>query len=318
MGMGVTGVIRHPIQAVCVAAFVLGGPISIYEPWLGVVAGAIGIVIACGIAVYFGRSHSVKPAAITLMMVVFFLLGSAGSVAVGRLTPAVLAGHSGQPVSRYLAPAFAFWTALFPVSLACWNKGRMGRLAAVAVSAIILMLTFGTWNWQWRLSREWASISQRYDAIASGFLMGVSDQEYMSPITQDEEFRSRMVDYMRQQHLSVFAEPRARWMDKNIETIAPAEKRTTCLATIKPVPLGGNPPAFRVTGTLTIDDRPPRRLVDILMTDEAGMVKGLARTLPAQSEYSPATEFLGYTRGISSQTFRLFVLFRNRLFDCQL
>ncbi len=250
------------------------------------------------------------------MMVVFFLLGSAVSLAVGRITPEALAGHSGLPVSRYLAPTFVFWAALFPVSLNCWNAGRIGRTAAVAVSAIILMLTFGTWNWQWRLSREWASISQGYDAIASGFLVGVSDQEYMSQILLDEQLRGQMIDYMREQHLSVFAEPRARWMDRRIDTIAPVEKHTSCRAKISPVRLGGTPPAFRVTGTLTIDGRSPRRLLDILMTDDTGMVKGLARTLPAQSEYSPAADYFGYAMGTSAENLYLFVLFRERLCEC--
>jgi hypothetical protein len=316
MGMGVAGAGRHPIQAAGVAAFVLGGPISIYAPLLGVAAGAIGIASATGIAIYYMRTRSAKPAAIPLMMVVFFLLGSASSVAVGRITPDALAGHSGQPVSRYLAPTFVFWAALFPISLDCWNTGRFGRLIAAAVSVIVLILTFGTWNWQWRMPREWASVSQGYDAIASGFLAGVSDQEYMSRIISDKEFRSRMVDYMREQHLSVFAEQRAHWMDQNIKAIAPIEKQATCHASIKPVRLASNQLAFRIVGTLMIDSRAPRNLLDILMTDTTGIVKGLARTLPAQSEYSPAADFFGYARGIPLQNLRLFVLFHDKLFDC--
>jgi hypothetical protein len=192
----------------------------------------------------------------------------------------------------------------------------MGRLAAMAVSAVILILTFGTWNLQWRMSRAWAQVSQSYDAIASGFLAGVSDQEYMSPIIRDEQYRSRMVDYMREQHLSVFAEPRARWMDRSIGSIAPIEKGTRCRATTSPVRLGGDSADFRVTGTLTVDGRAPRGRLDILMTDDAGMVNGLARTLPAQSEGSGAEEFFGYARAISSQGLRLFVLDRDRLLAC--
>ena len=316
MGMGLAGVIRHPIQAVAVTAFVLGGPISIYAPWLGIVAGGIGIISTAGIAVYFARTRSTTLTSIPLMMVVTFLLGSAVSLAVGRITPEALAGHSGLPVSRYLAPTFVFWAALFPVSLNCWNAGRIGRMVAVAVSAIILILTFGTWNWQWRLSREWASISQRYDAIASGFLVGVSDQEYMSQIILDEQLRSQIVDYMREQHLSVFAESRAHWVDQKLKTIAPIEQVTSCRTKITPLRLTGHPLAFRITGTLTIDCRRPSRLLDILMTDENGMVKGLARTLPAQSEYSPAADFLGYARGAAAEKLHLFVLFRDRLCAC--
>lgn len=86
MGMGVGGVMRHPLQAFCVIAFVLGGPISLYSPWLGVVAGGIGMAMALGAAVFSVRTRNRQPAASALLLVVFFLLGSAVSIAVGRIT----------------------------------------------------------------------------------------------------------------------------------------------------------------------------------------------------------------------------------------
>jgi len=316
MGMGVGGVVRHPLQAFCVIAFVLGGPISLYSPWLGVMAGAIGMAMALGAAILSVRTRSRQPAASALVLVVFFLLGSAVSIAAGRITPGALAGHTGQPVSRYMSPVFMFWAALFPVSLFCWNYGRIARLTALAVAATILVLTFGTWNWQWMLPRAWASVSQSYDAIASGFLVDVRDRESMSRIIPDQEYLARMVDYMRQQDLSVFAEARAHWPGRNIDSIAPIAQGANCRATIDPVSLGGNPPAFRVTGTLTLDGRSPRGVLDILITDDAGMVQGLARTLPAESESLAAVKFFGYARGASPRNLRLFALVRNRPMAC--
>jgi hypothetical protein len=317
MGMGIAGFIHHPIQAFAVVALLLGGPLSFYSRALAIVSGGIGMVVAGGLAIHFWRTRSAKPAAIALTMAAGFLIGSAVALAIGRVSTDVLVGPGIPPLpSRYAAPTLAFWAVLFPVSLTCWSTGYLGRLAAMGVSVIVLALTLGTWSWQWRLSREWAMLSERYDAIGSGFLAAVSDQDYMSPIIADEQYRGRMVDYMRQRHLSVFAEPRGRWMDRDIKTIGPTDKQSNCRATVAAVPLGGDPPSFRVRGTLTLDDsigaRPPRRRLDILMTDNIGTVKGLARTLPIQSENAPAEEFWGYARGISPRELRLFVFLPGR------
>ncbi|MEI9976573.1 MAG: hypothetical protein WDO73_33665 [Ignavibacteriota bacterium] len=139
---------------------------------------------------------------------------------------------------------------------------------------MILILTAGTWTWQWRMSREWAIYSESYDAIASGFLAGVSDPQYMSQIVADEGLRDRLIDYMRQQNLSVFAEPRARWMEHNVNDIAPLDDGTACSATVQTAEVSASdPPPLRVTGTLLEDARSHRHL-DILMVDDTGTVRG--------------------------------------------
>ena len=45
MGMGI-GAIHRPMQALRIIALVLGGPVTLYSRWLGVAAGAAGILIA--------------------------------------------------------------------------------------------------------------------------------------------------------------------------------------------------------------------------------------------------------------------------------
>lgn len=202
--------------------------------------------------------------------------------------------------SRYLAPTFVFWAALFAVALTCWRSAWTARLGAAGISLAVVLLSFGVWNWQWRMPHDWAAVSQGFDAIASGFFMPVSDQEFMSRIFAPEERRTRLAGYMRQQSLSVFAEPRANWLGQDAAAIRMA------------APLGGNPPVFRIAGKLTLDGRSPARLLDLLMTDDRGIVIGLARTLPAQSEGAAATEFFGYARGWSRAA-RLVVLAGGRV-----
>ncbi len=318
IGMGIGGILHHPWQAFTVAGLVLGGPLSLYSRPLGMVVGCAGVLLAAGMLLQSLRHLSTLPAIFGLTMVACFMLGSAAAIAFGRLSPEWLATYSGQPLpSRYLAPTFVFWAALFAVSLTCWTAGAPGRIGTVATSLVVLVLTFGTWNWQWRLPREWATVSQGFDAIASGFFIPVSDQEFMSRIFEPEDLRTRLAGYMRQERLSVFAEPRARWLGTNIAAIAPARPSGVCHAVIRvaapmAAPLNGRPPAYRIIGKLTVDGRSPGQWLDILMTDENGTVTGLARTLPAQSEGAAATEFFGYARNWSPAT-RIEVLAGGRI-----
>lgn len=255
-----------------------------------------------------------RPAAFSLMMVVLFMSASAAAIAFGRISPEQLASNGGQPLpSRYLVPTFVFWAALFAVALTFWRSAWTARLGAAGVSLAVVLLSFGVWNWQWRMPHDWAAVSQGFDAIASGFFMPVSDQEFMSRIFAPEERRTRLAGYMRQQRLSVFAEPRANWLGQDAAAIAPARPDGDCHAAIRmAAPLGGNPPVFRIAGKLTLDGRSPVRLLDLLMTDDRGIVIGLARTLPVQSEGAAATEFFGYARGWSRAA-RLVVLAGGRV-----
>jgi hypothetical protein len=295
IGMGMTGILHHPWQAFTITGLVLGGPLSLYSRQLGMVAGCLGMVLATVILAHVRR----RTAALSLSLVALFMWGSAAAIAFGRLSPEWLATYNGQPLpSRYMAPTFVFWAAMFAAALACWNAGRIARIAAVGVSLAVLVLTFGTWNWQWRMPHEWATVSQGFDAIASGFFLPVSDQEYMSRIFPEEGLRTRLVAYMRQQRLSVFAEPRADWLGKDIAALAPARSNYAFRVTIREdKALGGSPVVYRIVGSLTLDGQAPLRRLDVLMTDERGTVIGLARTLPAQSESAAATDFFGYARG---------------------
>lgn len=318
MGMGLAGIIRHPLGAAGTAAFVLGGPIGLYAPWAAVCVGAAGLLAAGSIAVHMIRKRAAEPAELAFMMVLVFLLGSDAGLVAGRLGPEVLSGGTGQPVSRYMGPVFTFWAVLFALALSSRRAGRTARLRLAAVSLVVFILTFGMWNLEWRMSRAWAAVSESYDAMGSGFLMGVSDQEFMSQIITIEPYRNRMIAYMRAQHLSVFAEPRASWLDQNVRTIALPARRISCRAAISRVPLGGDPPAYRVTGTLMLDGYSSSRPIDLLFTDDKGIVKGLARTLPAGSKGATAVEILGYTRSAASGNARLFALPGGRLCGCRL
>ena len=317
MGMGALGIIRHPISALSIVALILGGSVSLYSRPIGIVAGSVGLVTACGVLIHVRRNRGASLAETSLAMVCCFLLASALSIAVGRISPEWLAGTSGQPLpSRYLAPTFVFWAALFPLLLSYWHSGRSGRIGGAAASVIVLMLTFGTWNWQWRMPAEWAGIFQSFDAIGSGFVVAVSDQAFMSRLFPVEDLRERLVNYMREQHLSIFAEPRSTWMGRNMGSIALRSNERKCFATMPPaISLDGTSSTLRVFGTLTVDEKPVDERLDVLITDSQGTVIGLARTIPAQRGGNRATDFFGYARNAERNalsTLRLIIVFADK------
>ncbi len=313
MGMGAGGALRHPLQALWVTCLVLGGPISLYSHWLGVACGAIGTVAALGLSVHFVRVRCLTPARLGLLLIVAFVLASAASVALGRISPEWLNSRGSNPPlpSRYLVPPFIFWAALLPICLACPSAGRFTRLAAACVLAIVLGLTVGAWKWQWWMPRAWAISSQDYDAIGSGFIMSVSDQERMGRIFPDEELRTSLVAYMRQEHLSVFAEARSRWPGKALAAVAaPGSSHNCAGSAADTAPVPGQPSAYRAGGTLTVDGERPSRALDVVFADDAGVIVGLGRTLPAKSELEREAEFFGYSRG-NPAGLQVFVILEN-------
>jgi hypothetical protein len=195
------------------------------------------------------------------------MAAAAVTLVIGRYSPDWLAAMAGRQVipGRYLVIAALFWGALFLLAM------NAGRIAALAVSVVVFSMTFGTWSWQWRVSREWAGHFERFDAIASGFLVGVSDPEMMALVFPDPAVRDRVVDYMRRRRLGVFHEARATWLghttNKNCYTI-------------------GRQSANRISGYL------PTRERYLAVTDAIGTIVGLARTIPAEE----GVPYLGYAR----------------------
>lgn len=284
LGMGITGTIFHPWMT----ALVLGGPITLYSLRLGTVAGAIGLAVLAW--VLFAARRDAFP----LKMAACFLAASAASLVAGRISPEWLASlHGAQPLpSRYLLPVLVFWACLLALVMS-----HRHWLPRIAVGVIVVILAFGTWPWQWRVSREWAAAFQKFDAIASGFLVDVSDPELMSLLLNDGPLRDRMVEYMRREHLAVFAEPRADWIGKPLPIAAHASRAQASTFV--------TPNGLRVSGTVEAN---ARRAQDVLISDDHGTVIGLARTLAAESEGHRFTSLLGYARTTSPGNLRFYLL----------
>lgn len=284
MGMGVAGAILHPSMT----ALVLGGPITLYSLRLGTVAGAIGLAVL--VWVLFAGKRETFP----LKMAACFLTACAASLVVGRISPEWLASlHGAQPLpSRYMLPVLIFWGCLLALVMA-----QRQVLPRIVVGMIVLILAFGTWPWQWRVSREWAAAFQKFDAIASGFLVNVDDPELMSLLVTEAPLRDRTAEYMRREHLAIFAESRAAWIGKPLPAGAHSQAVEVSTVAIQN--------GLRISGTLQASTRRP---LDVLIADDHGMVIGLARTLAAESEGHRATSFLGYARTPSPDILRYYLL----------
>jgi len=317
MGMGI-GAIHRPLQALRIMALVLGGPVTLYSRSLGVAAGAAGILIAAAVLFRIARDPPLRaaPGAVSLTMIAWFMIASAASVMAGRISPEWLAQTIYPLPSRYLYPTQVFWAVLFPLSCLYLPRSLPGRITALAVALIALNLAFGTWNWQWYLPRDWAIVNEHLDAVASGFILGVSDPPILDNVYPVPVLRDNVVDYMRRQNLSVFHEPRSRWMGRNVMSIAPPDEHNTCRTAIREVvPLGsGN--AFRVTGNLVVNGLTPRRRLDVLIVDSTGVVRGLARTLPIFSERAPAADFFGYVAGVFPHQIHISALSSGTIVPC--
>jgi hypothetical protein len=312
LGMGISAPLHHPLQFLRMLSLVLGGPITLHSLRLGTVAGAAGLVATGylattyftarkGFAVKedFGASSGVRTMrrseGLPFLTACLLLVCIAASMVVGRISPAFIAElHGAQPLpSRYLIPMMVFWGCLFALVLARYKAAGPPRnwLATGCVGAVVLVMTFGTWSWQWRLSREWAIYFQKFDAIGSGFLAGVSDPELMSLLFTDGPRRDELVDYMRREHLAVFAEPRARWIGVQAQEIVKAGNSNHCRAKVARIAVVNG---FRITGEIDTGGWRTSRQTDVVIANNAGMIVGLGRTLPAESEFLPETEFLGY------------------------
>jgi hypothetical protein len=281
LGMGISGALRHPLEMLRMTSLVLGGPVTLYSLRLGTVAGALGLAALAYLLAVSNRL------AFPLLMAACLLAAIAASLVLGRISPEWLAGlHGAQPLpGRYLVPSMIFWGCLLALTLALDHRPWV---ITVAVSSVVLATTFGTWSWQWRVSREWAVHFQRFDAIGSAFLVDVSDPAFTSLLLTDAPLRDSLVDYMRARRLAMFAEPRARWIGRPVPLAAAA-----CPASLSATPVGNG---LRLTGRLDLGSRRTASQLDVLVANPSGDVVGLGRTLPAESEYLPNTEFLAYTR----------------------
>ncbi|HYL77900.1 MAG TPA: hypothetical protein VEU96_27050 [Bryobacteraceae bacterium] len=314
-GMGVASMIRHPIDAIRMLGLYLAGPLDFLSmPW-GTAAAIVALVALAYLAfIAWRQEHPWIPALLAIML---FILLTAASVVAGRLSPQWLGGlHGSFPLpSRYFTPIYLFWacTALL-VLYTCWLiRPRPLFLSFFAV--LFLLFLFGRIRPQLIQAEDWADFFRATDALGSAIILEVPDEQLLSALWPTPAERNERIAFMRENKLSVFAEPRAAWPGKRISDLFRIAPENRCIGGIevaRPINSQGFR-SWRLEGWAW-DNQTDRSPADILLADDQGRVVGLGRGelrhgyypgLPLKTAAPPSTpahathrhsEWLGYAR----------------------
>jgi hypothetical protein len=289
-GMGAPGMLRRPFQAFLIASLVLGGPLSDVHQWLGELVGASGFVIAVWFSITTAR-RKLPVEHLALTAVCWYVMAA---VAMGRITPEWLAarGSQGPLPGRYFTGPFLFWSSAFILSL---YHAAKARLLFAGTALAVAGLTIGTLSWQLWESVNWQTYYRRIDAAASGFFVGASDPQYMAEMFPDQRLLDHWAPYLKDQHLSVFADRRAAWLGDNIHRLFPPNSAETCRGRVdESAPAGVS--ALRLLGYVAGPGLSLNRKTDILFADASGKIVGLGRSLATQDARG-GEKFLGYAPG---------------------
>ena len=295
-GMTVIGLARHPLSGILIAAMILGGPLSVFNSWLGQAAGLFGMaVVVYLIASLFCRVSTVSRERVMLTSLACLFVEVAFSIVIGRVSPEFVAALKGlAPVSgRYFTFCFLFWAALLPAILAIQPKSFVRPYAQAATMVVVVGLTAGTAFWQLKEDLDWVAFTRQLEAAASSFYVGADDPENTAIIFPDQQSLDHWIPYLREHHLADFANSKAAWIGQPVSLLIPSKKVESCQASLdKPLENG------RVTGKIA------RSLVsryggtDIVFSGRDGRVVGMGRTFFRTHEPLPEFEyfFLGYVQ----------------------
>lgn len=277
-GMGVGGMIRHPVDAVRMLGVYLAGPLDFLSmPW-GSAAAILALIAIVYLAVIALQVQ--QPWIPALLAIMLFILLTAASVVAGRLSPGWLAGLRGTfPLpSRYFTPIYIFWTCTAILALyTCWLV-RQRPLFLSFFAVIFFALLFGRIRPQLVQAEDWADFFRATDALGSAMLLEVPDEQLLMALWPTPAERNERITFMRQNKLSVFAEPRATWPGKRISDLFRIAPESRCIGGIEvatPIASQGFR-SWRLEGWAW-DDQSGRSPADILLTDDQGRIVGLGR-----------------------------------------
>jgi hypothetical protein len=274
IGMGVGGILQHPINALLLVGLIVGSPFRLTIE-ADVLVGMMALFLSGYIFIkaLFLPMHERKWFSGLFALILFLFLSSLTLVA-GRLTQKDL--HS--PLIDLLPGSYFTMICLFWVSIALLvlstSQGRRFRaLLLVSMAALFVWLMFTSVIRQLIEAEDWADFFVGSDAVGSALLLDVPDEQMLSVLWPSETEREERTMFMRQRHLAMFHEPRAEWPGKRISDLFPSLPGRCVGAIEKTVGLDG---WWRVEGwAWDIDTSSPPD--DVLFTDASGRVIGLAR-----------------------------------------
>ena len=294
IGMGVSGMLSHPLQAAVIASMFLGGPVSLASLLGGQVSGLLGILTSLYLLWRcFVRGRQARPEFIILAITISWLVCISFSIPFARMQPNWIASfHGSAPLpSRYFTPSFLFWCCLTAALLSICATRIASAICLLAIGSVL----FCTLTRESAYLNDWLTFCQRLDATASGFMIGAEDQEYMARSYPDQNLLNHWIPYARQHRLSIFAEPRAAWINGNAANIVKTKDTVICQLTMDHPSKAG--PAIKLTGKVEGAFQVLARQEDLLFANSAGTVIGLGRTFIDTHDHGDRRKLIGYAKG---------------------
>jgi hypothetical protein len=314
LGLGLFGMLRHPVDAAMLVGFLLGAALNSISLRLGI---AVTVLALAGVA-YMGahalRDRSTQQSWLSVLTaIIAFLFLSAASVVAGRLTPQWLVDNTAVP-SRYYTLIDVFWAASAIVILYVLTHKSRSLVLAGFYSALYLCLMFLHPRVQKSAAEDWSDFMRGTDAVGAALIMNAQDENLLSVLWPLKPQRDDIVAFLRQEHLAFFAEPRAVWPGRRVSELFPPAGPDRCIGGIErtlPPMESGAASSWRLEGWAW-DTSTNRGLDYLLIADPAGKVVGLARggfrhryfpgfftdipVVPVHHMRFPASEWLGYVR----------------------
>jgi hypothetical protein len=314
IGMGLSGTMRHPLDATLLLGLLLGGVLNPFSLPLGIGASLFAIAGA----VYLGwrtlrEPSAARPWPSALVAILIFVLMSVAAAVPGRMSPLWLSQNTPVP-SRLFTMVQLFWAVLAILILYATSRKPGVRLLIVPYGALYLSLMFLNPQRQISAALDWPEFFRGVDAVGGALVAGIPDKQFLSILWPVDAERDTIVSFLREKRLSVFAESRARWLGRRISELFPTAAPDHCIGGVErlhPIQTSPAETSWRVEGWAW--NASANRVFDyLLITDREGIVVGLGRggfrhaylpgfftedqsTLPEHVRFK-ASEWLGYVR----------------------
>ena len=313
LGMGLFGMLRHPLDATMLVGFLLGGALNAAASRVEI---AVTLLAILGI-VYLGakalRDQPERQSWLSaLAAIIVFLFLSAASIVAGRLSSEWLSGDAALP-SRYFTLIQEFWASVAILILYVFSY-RSRLLMFAGYCALYLCLMFFHPRAQESAAKDWPDFFRGADAVGAALIVDAPDEKLLSVLWTPAAQRNDMVAFLRQEHLAMFAEPRAAWQGRHVSELFQRAAEDRCIGGIeRSLSLTDSPAdgSWRVEGWAW--DASANRAFDyLLLTEQNGLVVGMGRggfrhryfpgfftdipAVPVNHTRFPASEWLGYVR----------------------
>jgi hypothetical protein len=260
----------------------LGGDALSLQSWRPFVAATAGL-LGLGYFLRLGRraldpDRLVTRPALVLLFCVLFLIGTTVLIGLGR-SPRFDVVAVMQ--SRYSTPALLFWACLGLLFLAgCGTTpADRGRLAAEARLNVVLGVAVLTVAINQTAMLPYVKGYRDYlGEVEQAVAANVYNPEIWARVNYDPKAMIPVVDYFRQNRLSVFATKTATWTGQLVGTLFTlSDGCVGHVDEIDPLP-SEHDPGIRVRGWAW-DDRDHETADVIVITDQDGRIVGLAETV---------------------------------------